>query len=161
MCAACEMTTLLYFAYGSNMSTSRLRDRCPSVRPLGAATLPGYVLKWHKRSKDGSGKCDIVQSAKDEAIVHGVLYEIPDYEKSKLDSAEGLGFGYEQVEIEVLRDGRAVRAVAYVATNVDPTLKPFDWYHAHVVDGALEHGLSVKYIAALRSVETIPGNAEQ
>ena len=140
------------------MSTARIRsgDRCPSAQPLGAAALPGYVLRWHKRStKDGSGKCDIVKSDAIGAITYGVIYEIPDHEKSKLDRAEGLGSGYKQVEIEVSRDGRPVAAVAYVATDVDTTLKPFDWYHAHVVDGAVEHGLPAEYIAGLRSVEVI------
>ena len=149
------MSTLLYFAYGSNMLAARLRERCPSARPLGVATLPGYALKWHKRSKDGSGKCDIVESGEGEAIVHGVLYEIPTHEKSKLDRAEGLGHGYKQVEIEVSRAGQSVTTVAYVATDVDSTLKPFDWYHAHVVGGAVEHGLPAEYIAGLRSVEVI------
>jgi gamma-glutamylcyclotransferase len=147
------MGALLYFAYGSNMLTARLRERCASARPLGMATLPRYELKWHKRSKDGSGKCDIVESVEGEASVHGVLYEIPDHEKSRLDRAEGLGYGYEQVAIEVSQDGRPVSAVAYVATNVDSTLKPFDWYQAHVVEGAVEHGLPAEYIAGLRAVE--------
>ena len=140
------------------MLTSRIRseDRCPSARPIGTAALPGYVLKWHKLStKDGSGKCDIIRCSEDGSVVHGVLYEIPNHEKSKLDRAEGLGYGYEQVEIEVSQDDRSVTAVAYVATNVDPILKPFDWYHAYVVDGAVEHGLPDDYIAGLRSVEVI------
>lgn len=145
------------------MSTARIRgdDRCPSARPLGAAALPGYVLKWHKRSKkDGSGKCDIVKSDAAGAIVYGVLYEIPDHEKAMLDRAEGLGYGYKQVEIEVPWEGRSVAAMTYVATDVDATLKPLDWYHAHVVEGAIEHGFPAEYIAALSSVETIPGGAE-
>lgn len=149
------MSTILYFAYGSNMLTSRLRERCPSGRVLGPAMLPGYALHWHKRSKDGSGKCDISKSADVESVVRGVLYEIPGHEKLGLDRAEGLGYGYEQVEIEVSRNGQPVMALAYVATDVDPTLKPFDWYHAHVVDGAIEHGLPPEYIAGLRSVQVI------
>jgi gamma-glutamylcyclotransferase len=137
------------------MLTARLRDRCPSACPLGAAILPGYELRWHKRSKDGSGKCDIIKSS-EESVVHGVLYEISDADKFQLDSAEGLGFGYAQVEIQVSLDGRPAAAMAYVATNVDPTLKPFDWYHTHVVDGAVEHGLPAAYIEEIRRVEATP-----
>ena len=155
------MSVFTYFAYGSNMLTARLRERCPTARPLGAASLPGYALKWHKRSKDGSGKCDIVTSAEDGSVMYGVLYDISNHEKSKLDRAEGRGHGYEQVEIEVLSNGRLVTAVTYVATNLDSTLRPFDWYHAYVVDGAVEHRLPAEYIAALRSVGTIPGDTQQ
>ncbi len=92
--------------------------------------------------------------------MHGVLYEIPCDEKAGLDRAEGLGYGYEQVEIEVQSGGRWVTAAAYVATNVDPTLRPFDWYHAYVVDGALKHGLPEEYVAVLKAVETVPGDTQ-
>lgn len=47
------------FAYGSNMLVARLTERVPSARPIGIGQLKGHVLRWHKRSKDGSGKCDI------------------------------------------------------------------------------------------------------
>lgn len=151
------MNTFLYFAYGSNMLTSRIRsaDRCPTARTVGVAALPGYVLKWHKRSKDGSGKCDIVKSVEDGSFVHGVLFEISAQEKLKLDRTEGLGYGYDESKINVLQGGREVMALTYVATKVDSTLKPFDWYHAFVVDGAVEHSLPDEYIASLRLVEVI------
>lgn len=152
---------LKYFAYGSNMHTERFRERCPSASRLGIAMLHGYELKWHKRSKDGSGKCDIIKSTETDAVVHGVLYEIPSHEKPRLDRAEGLGYGYEQVEVDVLSNGQAVTAVAYVATNVDPALRPLDWYHAHVVDGAVEHGLPPDYITKLRAVQTVKSGDPQ
>lgn len=34
---------VVYFAYGSNMSTARLRKRMPSCKPLCIATLPGFT----------------------------------------------------------------------------------------------------------------------
>ncbi|KAI1759455.1 hypothetical protein GGR53DRAFT_143210 [Hypoxylon sp. FL1150] len=34
----------LYFAYGSNLSTSQMRDRCPQSTPVALARLPGW--KW-------------------------------------------------------------------------------------------------------------------
>ena len=52
--------SFITFAYGSNMPSARLRGRCPSARAIGIAELRGHELRWHKRSKDGSGKCDIV-----------------------------------------------------------------------------------------------------
>lgn len=149
------MPAFLYFAYGSNMLTSRLRERCKSAQPVGVATLPGYSLKWHKRSQDGSGKCDIVASDESAALVHGVLFEIDSSQKSNLDRAEGLGHGYTQADFTVLRNLKAVKAIAYVATDIDASLKPFDWYHDYVVDGAIEHGLPDAYIAALKAVETV------
>lgn len=138
------------FAYGSNMLAARLRERCPSAHAIGIAELPGHELRWHKRSNQKSGKCDIVACGA--GSVFGVLYEIANGEKRALDRAEGLGFGYEEIEIEVLCGGERVMAKAYRATNTDPALRPFTWYRALVIAGAKEHGLPAPYIAGLESV---------
>lgn len=140
------------FAYGSNMPTARIRERCPSARSLGVAELRGHELRWHKASKDGSGKCDILASAAPDASVFGVLFEIAADEKPALDRAEGLGNGYAEIEIDVLCVQELVKAKAYRATNTDPALKPCTWYRALVIAGAKEHGLPAPYVARLESV---------
>lgn len=140
------------FAYGSNMPIARLRERCPSARAIGIAELPGHELRWHKRSIDGSGKCDIVAVDAPNASVFGVLYEISVREKAALDTAEGLGAGYEEIEIKVISGDSPVTAKAYRATNTDPALRPYTWYRALVIAGAIEHGLPAPYIAGLESV---------
>lgn len=118
--------------------------------------MRGYELKWHKRSKkDGSGKCDIVKAIDETAVVYGVLYDVDSGEKRALDRAEGLGHGYDQAELQVFRGVEPVNAVTYVGTDIDAALKPLDWYHAYVVEGAVEHGLPAEYIATLKLVETI------
>lgn len=149
MCAP----SFLYFAYGSNMFTPWLCQpaRCPSARPVGIAELRGHELRWHKHSKrDRSGKCDV--PAAPNASVLGVLYEIAASEKAPLDRAEGKGFGYDEIEVEVLCGQNTVRAVTYQATNTDPTLRPYTWYRTLVIAGAKEHGLPAPYIARLESV---------
>lgn len=140
------------FAYGSNMPAARLRERCPSARAVGIAELPSHELRWHKRSIDGSGKCDIVAVDTPNASVFGVLYEIAAHEKAALDRAEGLGSGYEEIEIAVLCGGNPVESKAYRATDTNPALRPYTWYRALVIAGAREHGLPAPYIASLESV---------
>ncbi|MER8472747.1 gamma-glutamylcyclotransferase [Mesorhizobium sp. M1328] len=145
--------TITAFAYGSNMLTARLRERCPSARPLGVAELRGYELRWHKRSrKDGSSKCDVIQSTSAGASVFGVLYEIAVSEKADLDRAEGLRSGYDEAEVKLHTAGGEIAAVAYVATDIDPDLKPYSWYHAFVLAGAREHRLPETYVNILQSV---------
>jgi len=146
------------FAYGSNMPVARLRERCPSARAIGIAELPGHELRWHKRSSDGSGKCDVVASADPDASVFGVLYEIALREKAALDRAEGLGAGYEEIEIEVRCGGSPVVAKAYLATDTDSALRPYTWYRALVVAGAKEHGLPAHYVERL---ESVPANEDE
>jgi gamma-glutamylcyclotransferase (GGCT)/AIG2-like uncharacterized protein YtfP len=144
--------SFITFAYGSNMPAARLRARCPSARAIGSAELPGHELRWHKRSVDGSGKCDIVAVDTPNTSVFGVLYEIAADEKPALDRAEGLNKGYDEDEVEVLCDGRRVTATAYRATDTNSALRPYTWYRALVIAGAKEHGLPASYIAGLESV---------
>lgn len=67
--------SILNFSYGSNMLTTRIVERVLSACVLAVAVLNGHQLRWHKASKDGAGKCDVV-AADDGASVYGVLYEL-------------------------------------------------------------------------------------
>lgn len=147
--------TFLNFAYGSNMSTARLRARVPSARVIGRGVLHGHRLVWHKVSKDGSGKCDVVATAAPDAVVHGVVYAIDQTEKATLDRAEGLGKGYDERQVVVEVGGEPFVATMYYATRMDPALKPYSWYRAHVLAGAYEHELPPEYIAALEAIEVL------
>ena len=52
-----------YFAYGSNLSLARLRERIGIALPLGVAELPDYRLVCDKRGADGSAKANLTHSA--------------------------------------------------------------------------------------------------
>ena len=149
------MSTLIYFAYGSNMSSRRLKARVPSATVIGPGALDGHRLAFHKVStKDGSAKCDIVESGPDHVL--GVLFEIDAAEKSTLDRLEGLGSGYEEKTVDImLRSGACKRAFAYSATNIDDSLKPYSWYKRHVLEGAREARLPSAYVELLEKVDAI------
>jgi gamma-glutamylcyclotransferase len=150
-----EPDSFVVFAYGSNMLTRRLQARCPSAQALGMAELRGYELRWHKRSKDGSGKCDVVKVEDAEAVVYGVLFAIARSEKGKLDRAEGLRKGYDEQQIEVSQSGAMIPAQGYVATDTAAGLKPRTCYHGLVVAGAEEHSLPEDYVDVMRKVAAV------
>jgi hypothetical protein len=144
---------LHYFAYGSNMSLQRLRARVPAAQPLGSGILYGHELRFHKRGRDGSGKCDAFQVDKRNARVIGALFSLPQDGKAELDRIEGLGGGYEQKMVSVARpDGSYSRAMTYYATDIGETLVPYCWYRQHVLAGAREFALPDDYIEAIASV---------
>lgn len=143
------------FAYGSNMFTAKMRRAAPSAQPRAIASLPGHVLRFDKHSQDdGSGKGNILATAKPEDVVWGVLFDIADQDRSDLDRSEG---GYTRIATEVLTAEGPLPAVTYIARpdRVDDTLKPYTWYKDFVVRGAQQHGLPDGYIEQLTAIEAV------
>lgn len=121
---------------------------------LANGFVTGRVLRFHKCSIDGSGKCDIRASPNTADAVYGVVYEIPENEIAQLRDAEGVGKGYHEESVSVvLVDGGVLQAKAFVAdeTYLNPQLKPYTWYKGLVVAGAEQNGLTSDYVAAIRA----------
>lgn len=118
--------------------------------------LTGYRLRFHKRSRDGSGKCNILPAEGD--VVHGVVFEVDPNELHALDEAEQRGRGYERCSVHVRGASSPVSAFAYQAqpAYIDDALLPYEWYHALVLAGARQHGLPASYLDELKSVRSYP-----
>jgi|688.fasta_scaffold572978_2 hypothetical protein len=138
-----------YFAYGSNMLVERLRVRVPDAVVIGTALTTGRRLLFHKRSLDGSGKCDIPETGNATDIVYGVLYDLPEDQLPNLERAEGNG--YTRSTICVSSGGSVVQASAFLAMpeQINDKLLPHDWYLDLVVAGARQHALPAEYISFL------------
>ncbi len=149
--------TFQYFAYGSNMFTRRLTaaDRAPSAKPVGSGYVEGRRLTFYKASQDGSGKCDAESTGTKTDRVYGVIFEIASTDKAALEKAEGVGKGYAEKPVEVVTVSDKVKLMTYIATKKEPVLRPYHWYKAITVAGAVEHGLPNNYVEWLRAVESI------
>ena len=146
---------MLYFAYGSNMLTARLRQRTPSAQVLTSARLEGYVLKCNKQGRDGSGKGNIEATGLYSDRVYGVVYQLDPADKSRLDQAESLGVGYAQKMVRLTTPQGEIEALTYAALRIDDTLRPFHWYKALLVQGAQENELPRHYLLNLESIQAI------
>ncbi len=119
-------------------------------------TLHKHDLRFHKKSTDGSGKCDAFETENPANTVIGCLFKISATEKAALDKAEGLGFGYQEKEVILVDEsGVPVRAMTYYAILVDESLTPYSWYLQHVVVGAKESNLPSVYVSHLESIQSI------
>ncbi len=145
-----------YFAYGSNMSLLRLKERVPSAKKLEIVTLKKHQLRFNMRGDDDSGKCDSFETHSNEDIVIGALFEIDENEKGALDRAESLGDGYDQKLVFVQNNsGEVFEALTYYAIKIDATLQPYSWYLNHVIIGAKETKVPADYLAIIESVKCI------
>ncbi|MBQ4838379.1 gamma-glutamylcyclotransferase family protein [Pseudoalteromonas luteoviolacea] len=142
-----------YFAYGSNLSTLRLKQRLPNARLIGTAILQGHQLTFDMLSKDGSAKCNIA-SASAPMVVYGVVYGLTQSEIVELDNIEGPR--YDRVVFNVdLMNRRTIAAHCYVANTFVSNQLPFTWYKQHVLNGALEHGFPAPYVERIKMQKSI------
>ena len=153
------------------MLTAKLKrkDRCPSADKIDVARTHEYTLKFHKVSKavsdqgirDESGKGDMAPKESETDELYGVVFSIDESEKSNLDSAEGLGSGYEETKIDVEGITKGpLRVWTYFATKFTKK-KPYDWYKRQTVEGAMENGLPEDYIKKIEAFESIQDTDEE
>ncbi len=156
------MSSFLYFAYGSNMLSARLRGRCPGASFAGLAQAEGYALSFSKKGRDGSGKATIGRVAGAGARVEGVLYLVPAAERGALDRAEG-GYLRDDDFPVTAAGGRMLRVTTYMAPprSCASGLRPFDWYLALMKAGAVEHGLGPDTVALIGSAPVMADPDEE
>ncbi|KAH9995002.1 hypothetical protein F4779DRAFT_200492 [Xylariaceae sp. FL0662B] len=99
---------VLYFAYGSNLSTTQMHQRCPQSVPVGLAHLAGWNWIINER-----GYANIVQDAPSTAEqqgtgtsapdngVYGLLYRLHPDDEAALDAVEGVPWAYEKRFLDV------------------------------------------------------------
>lgn len=137
------------------MNTERITERCSSSRFISRAKVNGYKLLFNKRSKDKSGKANLIYTG-DKSLVWGVIFDISEDQKPILDKAEGLGKGYDEYKLIVINDlEQEIECVCYIATDekyLDNNLKPYDWYKEYCLIGAKQHNLPEDYILTIESV---------
>lgn len=146
---------LYYFAYGSNLHPVRLMERVPSAQLIGVAKHANHSLSFHKRSHDGSGKCNMHHSGS--GHVYGAIYSLDPNHKSALDKFEGKGFGYIDVEVLLQHEGMEYACFTYIAqeSHIIDGLNPYGWYKRLVALGAKYLGFPDSYLSAIEAVESI------
>ncbi|KPM36244.1 hypothetical protein AK830_g10321 [Neonectria ditissima] len=165
---------VLYFAYGSNLSTEQMRQRCPYSTPVGLAHLKGW--KWFINGRgyanvaqmpandndtsNGKGKATATESDgnKVDEGVYGLLYLLPPHDEERLDGYEGVPHAYQKFQVDVkwarrdgdkADDGETLRALIYVdeeRTDEDvPRVEYVDRLERGIQDAVENWGLDEGY----------------
>ena len=144
---------LLYFAYGSNLSSRYLRDYCPGAQPVMRGLLANFRIEFRRYSTDLEGGISTIMEAPGE-LVHGMLFTIPKAEIEALDILENVPEGlYSRDGFMVLaEDGQWQRAELYRVARPEGPFAPSARYLDFMLEGAREHGLPDDYVAGLESL---------
>lgn len=112
--------------------------------------LHGYELKFNKKSKDGSGKANIVVNPNE--VIEGRLFELTTKQFTKL---EGYEKGYHREDVQINVGDKEISAITYLADvdKIDNSLEPSEDYLDLIVCGAHEEPqLSDEYIEKIKKV---------
>jgi len=147
---------LNYFAYGSNLHPVRLRERVSSAQIIGIAQLDKHILKFNKKSRDGSAKCNLVNTGKKSDFIHGAIYQLSAEHKVVLDNFEGKGFGYLDKQIELKFDNKKYNCFSYFAQQqyIVDDLQPYHWYKQLVALGASYLKFPASYTSSISAVDS-------
>jgi hypothetical protein len=139
--------------------------RCPHAEYKCNCWVENYEFSFGKKSRDGSGKCNITFTGSNRNRVYGVLFSIPEDERADLTTAEGanssLPTGYKIIPDFVVStektnefpDGK-VKAITYIAKGAgtdDKNREPYKWYKDQVIKGAEDYELPPLYIEKIKS----------
>jgi hypothetical protein len=155
--------TVLYFAYGSNMSWEQMRTRCASARFVCPAELRDHRLAFRRYSP--KRKCGVADAVPEPgASVWGVVYDLAPPELALLDRHEGYlpgrernGYTRELRAVQPCGGGHPIDAFVYFATPDEDVPPPSSEYLRLLVDGARHWGLPAAYVAEIeRSGSILP-----
>lgn len=147
----------LYFVYGSNMNPAQLAARCSKPEVVAITRLAGHRLAFfgHSGLWD-SGEVTVVRQPGEE--VWGVVYKLSYSDADSLDSWQGVRmdgsgtyFLYPSVVVDA--EGVSYPVQFYRKDNCGAPQRPSEEYLAHIVAGAVSHGLPSAYIERLKRME--------
>jgi gamma-glutamylcyclotransferase (GGCT)/AIG2-like uncharacterized protein YtfP len=140
----------LYAAYGSNMDSAQMAERCPHSPQAGTGWLESWRLTFGGEDLGWQGALATVVEADNERVFV-VLYEVSDNDEQALDRWDGATLGYyRKLKVRVATlEGDAV-AWLYVINDYEGGL-PSARYLGLVADAAESAGAPEDYVAWLRS----------
>lgn len=138
-----------YFAYGSNMATGQMRERCPSAQRVAVATLRDYELVFNRRGSYRPGGVASVAPV-DGKRVYGVVWRISSSDLDRLDEVEDPDAYQRDMATVFGLDGSRWRAYLYEATP-EGVFEPDRDYLELMVEAAVESGLPEEYVAELKN----------
>ncbi len=155
----------LYFAYGSNLLLSQIRERLknPNLEPCFVAYSDNKKLFFPRETRNQKGGVASYTESQGHKL-WGAVFDLTHEEITKLDIFEGYkdeGYkereknnSYNRIKITVTKiDGSKENTETYIATEQGIFL-PSQYYIDKILRGGEECGLPKYYIEELKHIET-------
>ncbi|WP_320123020.1 gamma-glutamylcyclotransferase family protein [uncultured Sphaerochaeta sp.] len=127
-----EVETIEYFAYGSNMDTSQMTERCHSAKSIGVGRLVGYQF-----SLDAKGVAT-VQKNQDESV-WGVGWNINGDDIVALDGYEGVrAYCYRHAFVQIEFENMVHDVLIYISNRAENQGVMRQGYVEKIYDAAVQ-----------------------
>lgn len=134
------MVIKFYAAYGSNMNTKQMRQRCPQAKVAGSGFIDNYKLTFCGNNFSGVANIEYVAGAS----VPVVLWKLTAACERALDIYEGYPSLYTKKWTTVrLANGKMVGAMVYILTPkyAGKLAEPGEYYYQIIAQGYEEHSI--------------------
>ena len=140
----------VYAAYGSNMDSARMAERCPHSPSRGSGWLEGWRLTFGGEDIGWEGAlATVVEDPLGRVFV--MLYDVTTADEARLDQWEGVGIGvYRKARLRVHTLDGEVLAWLYVVDGYEGGL-PSARYLGMLADAAEAAGAPDDYVSELRT----------
>lgn len=142
-----DSDSVIYFAFGSNMSEPQMRERCPSAERVEVGFVPKYELVFNRKgSYRPGGVASIAPSDNPERSVYGIIWRLSTEDLQELDRIEDPN-AYERVTINARSiTGQTYKCQAYLAYPEADYVAPDPEYLKLLLHAAREAGLPERYV---------------
>lgn len=141
-----------YIAYGSNMSLSRLKSRCPNSEFIGIGVIEGYKLIFRKSASGffaSIDKVDYKKKKKRKSLwsVPVAIFKISKSDELSLDRFEGCPRWYKKIELDVKDDkGDKITGICYVLPETSKIGVPNSEYYQIILKAYESFGIDSKIL---------------
>lgn len=159
---------MTYIAYGSNLSVSEMKKRCPEAVALGTAWLQGWMLQC----RGAYHRAYLTLERRESSAVPVVVWQILPEDEQTLDEYEDYPKLYYKVQLQVeyldMESGQPKKtdSFLYLMNEDDPLAVPTEEYMAICAAGYAEFhfpqdGLTAAYQRAVDAVNRSLSDPEQ
>ena len=143
---------ILYFAYGSNMSAARMKQRLGWEAPRRAATLKDFQLVFDQAGFNDPSWSPANIRSEQGGLVEGMVYEVEEKDLKILDGYEKY---YQRLEVKVMAaQEEKFDAVTYFSKKSCGEKPPTQEYLNFLLEG--KSFLSREYFDELSRIQVIP-----